>query len=292
MHNMDRILNEEFEEEYGFLNESEWEDEGGYGSQYESEWEGNFENAYEEEWEGNFENAYEEEWEGGFEQAYEEEWEEEYEDEQDEYELAAELLSVTNEEELDQFLGKLFRRVGRGLSKFAKSGLGRTLIGGLKSVARTALPIAGKAVGSVFGGPIGGALGGKLGGMASQLFEIQSEGMSNEDLEFEIARRYVRFAKGATRKTISNARKIRAGGVFVPARKIVSNSLKSVAAVHAPGLLTAVSPGIISPPVVINTPGAYAQNGSPVQNGGGTTDAYAQTGSWERQGDQIIVHGA
>src|SRR4030066_2380924 len=61
-----------------------------------------------------------------------------------EMELASELLSVTNEQELDQFIGRLVKRAGR----FLKSPVGRALGGVLKSVAKKALPIVGGAIGS------------------------------------------------------------------------------------------------------------------------------------------------
>lgn len=52
----------------------------------------------------------------------------------DAYELAAELLEVTNEYELDPLLGKVIRRV----RKLARSPIGRALSGVLKSLAKAA----------------------------------------------------------------------------------------------------------------------------------------------------------
>lgn len=248
MHDMDKIMSEEYNQEYGFLNEGEFEYEG----------EGEWEEEYEGEWEGEFENEGEGEWEG--------EYGQEMFGEQMEYELAAELLAVSNEEELDQFFGKLVsgvKSIGRKAARFAKSSLGRSLIGGLKSVAKTVLPIAGGAAGSFFGGPVGGMIGGKLGSAASNLFEIQSEGMSNEDLEFEVARRVVRLASASTRNTLKNAAK---GG---SPKAIVTKSIKQAAAKYAPGLLTPVNAG----------------GGT---NGNGST---GQSGAWSRQGNQIILYG-
>ena len=48
--------------------------------------------------------------------------------ESEEMELAAELLTVQSEDELEQFLGKLFKKAGG----FLKSGVGRQLTGALK----------------------------------------------------------------------------------------------------------------------------------------------------------------
>ena len=53
--------------------------------------------------------------------------------EAEEMELAAEMLEVTNEAELDHFLGNLIRRVGNTIGKVVKSPLGNAL-------ARTTIP--------------------------------------------------------------------------------------------------------------------------------------------------------
>lgn len=107
--------------------------------------------------------------------------------------LAAELLAVSNEEELNQFLGKLVRGVGRGFKRFARSGLGKTLMGALKPLAKAALPAIGGALGSFIPIPgVGTALGSAAGRALGNALEVQ--GMSAEDRDFEIARRVVRTA--------------------------------------------------------------------------------------------------
>src|SRR4051812_19136589 len=78
--------------------------------------------------------------------------------EEEEVDLANELLSLSGEEELDQFLGKVFKKFGGGK---VFSNLGKIL----KPVAKKLLPIAGRVAGSFFGGPVGGAIGGKLGSL-------------------------------------------------------------------------------------------------------------------------------
>src|SRR5215470_18756434 len=67
-----------------------------------------------------------------------------------EMELASELLEVTNEEELDRFLGSLIGRAAKGLGRIVRSPIGHALGGVLKRVAKVALPLAGKAVGGFF----------------------------------------------------------------------------------------------------------------------------------------------
>src|SRR6266516_1538808 len=76
-----------------------------------------------------------------------------------EMELAAELLEVTNEEELEEFLNNVFR-----------------------------------AVGSTIGPGRGGAIGSQLAQQAGALLGLELEGLSPQDQEFEAARQFVRFA--------------------------------------------------------------------------------------------------
>jgi hypothetical protein len=121
-------------------------------------------------------------------------------DEVEEMELAAELLAVSSEEELDQFLGKLFKGAWRGLKKVGRfvGKIARPLGGILKGIAKKALPFVGGALGSFIPIPgVGTALGTALGGAASKLLEVDLEGMSPEDQEFELARRFVRLASSA-----------------------------------------------------------------------------------------------
>ncbi len=130
---------------------------------------------------------------GQFESGYPGEMELEYPlSESEELELASQLLEVTNEQELDQFFGGFFKKIGRGLKKVGRGvfKIAKPLAGVLKKVAGKALPI----VGGMFGGPMG-AMAASAAGKA---FGLELEGLSEEDREFEIARQYVRFATVAT----------------------------------------------------------------------------------------------
>jgi len=80
--------------------------------------------------------------------------------EADEMGLAVELLSVTSEAELDQFLGKLIQSVG----KFVKSPVGRALGGIFKTVAKKALPIVGNLIAPGIGGVAGHLIASSLKG--------------------------------------------------------------------------------------------------------------------------------
>ncbi|MRV74713.1 hypothetical protein GJ700_23660 [Duganella sp. FT92W] len=118
--------------------------------------------------------------------------------EQEETELAMELLSVSSEAELEQFLGNVFKKAWQGIKKVAKP-----LGGALKGIAKAALPMVGGALGSFIPIPgVGTALGSALGGAISKALEVEMNEMgelAQEDREFETARRVVRIAGTAAR---------------------------------------------------------------------------------------------
>ncbi len=145
--------------------------------------------------------------------------------------LAMELLGVASEAELDQFLGALAKRVVRGAKAFAKSSVGKAIGGALKSVAKTALPMAGAALGNLVAPGLGGAIGGKLGSMASKLLEAEeAEMLGEEEAELEAARRYVRWAAG----TIRNAARAPRG---VAPQRVARSAAVASARRYAPALL-------------------------------------------------------
>jgi hypothetical protein len=193
------------------------------------------------EYSGEYSGEYNNEYSGEFSQEYGNEYSGEYSgalNETLEMELAHELLEVSNEEELNMFLGKLIKGAGRAVGNFAKSGAGRAIGGVLKTVAKKALPIAGGALGTFFGGPLGGMVGKKLGSMAGNMFELELEGLSPEDQEFETARAYVRFANSAA----SRAAALQTQNSGAPAGAVVRQALSGAARQHAPGLLRPRNP--------------------------------------------------
>jgi len=148
----------------------------------------------------------------------------------EEMELAAELLGVTNEMELDQFLGKLIRRAAKGVRKLARTPLGNQLGGLLKGAAKKLVPVAGQALGGLVGGPAGAAIGGRVAAAASQALGLELEALSPEDREFEIARGYVRFASDAVKEAVRIPPRTPAA---VAARAAVTRAAHR----HAPGLV-------------------------------------------------------
>jgi uncharacterized protein (DUF697 family) len=183
-------------------------------------------------------------------------------------ELAAELLEVRDEQELDRFLGDVFKKV----KAFAGSPAGKAIGGMLKGVLKKALPIAGKVAGSFFGGPLGGTIGGKLGSMASNLFEMELEGLSQEDREFEAAKQFVRFASEA----VKNASSAPGGNPVAIARSAIAAAAQN----HAPGLLNgrvSMSPMSSMSSMSSSMPSQAAGFGRP------------RSGRWRRIGPNKII---
>lgn len=169
--------------------------------------------------------------------------------EAEELELAYELLAVSNEEELDQFLGKVFSGVWKGIKKVG-SKVGKVLkpLGGvLKGVAKTALPFVGGALGSFIPIPgVGTALGSALGGALGKALEAETMGLDAPERELEMARRFVRIAGSAAQRA-AQARPD--ADPHALARRAVTDALRA----HVPAA------------------------------------AQGQSGTWQRQGGRIVV---
>jgi hypothetical protein len=172
-------------------------------------------------------------------------------------ELASELLSVSNEQELNHFLGNLIKKAGSAIGKVVKSPIGQALGGVLKNVAKTALPMAGAALGNLVLPGVGGAIGGKLASAAGSMFGLELEGLSQEDREFEVAKQYVRLAGDATKTALS------APPTASPAA-VAQNAVAQAAQKFAPGLVGGAA-------------GLYS--------GGG------MSGRWVRRGRRIVIYG-
>jgi len=201
--------------------------------------------TYEQEDEGYLEFEGEDEDED--ETAYEDEYQ--YEDEEAaetaELELATQLLDVSSEQQLDRFIGDLVRSGAGALSDFTRTREGRQLAGILKKAAGRVLPVLGRAAGravggavsSVTGGPRGSyqrtgeRIGGSVGALAKRCFGLELEGLSAEDQEFEVARRFVQFARDAVRECL---RRLGTG----PARQVSRQAVASAGRRLAPGLVT------------------------------------------------------
>jgi hypothetical protein len=183
--------------------------------------------------------------------------------EADEMQLASELLSVTNEAELDQFLGGLINKASQAIGSVIRSPIGQAVGGMLKGAAKKALPLAGGAIGGYFGGPLGAKIGSGLASAAGGALGLEAEAMAQEDREFEGAKQFVRFAAD----TVKNAAS--APGGANPAA-VAKSAVTTAAKRFLPGLV------------------------APVPGGGGIAGGLggAQSGRWIRRGTKIVVYGA
>ena len=177
--------------------------------------------------------------------------------EAEEMALAAELLGITDEAELEQFLGGLIKKAVGGLSKVASGPLG----GVLKGLAKKALPIVGGVLGSMIPIPgVGTAVGSAVGSALSKALEMEFAGLNGEDQEFEMARHVVRVAGSA-------AQKVAQAQPGADPQATARHAVLAAARQHTPGL---------------------AQTGmaSPTQSTG-----QRHRGRWERRGNTIVLHG-
>jgi hypothetical protein len=186
-------------------------------------------------------------------------------------ELAAELLEVGSEAELEQFLGDLINKAGQAVGQLVKSPVGQQLVGLMKGAVKKALPTVGSAIGGYFGGPGGAQLGSQAASTAGQIFGLELEGLSLEDQEFETAKSFVQFAGEAAKNA----------AVAPPAGSPAANAKKAAteaARQFAPGLLAA-RPGNGAPPA------QGAERDKPCSCGQGAS------GRWYRRGNKIVLVG-
>jgi hypothetical protein len=173
-------------------------------------------------------------------------------DEIEESELASDLLAVSDDQELEQFLGGLLKKAARKLRPL--SNVVASKVGGLlKGAAKSALPQLAQLAGGALGGPVGAALTSQAAPILGNLFGMELEGLSSEDQEFEAAKQFVKLAGSA----IQNA--ANAAGRGAPGQ-IARRAVVDAARRHAPGLLRSA--------------------------GGG-----AQQGTWYRRGNRIVLVG-
>lgn len=178
-------------------------------------------------------------------------------DEATEMELAAELLTITDDQELEQFIGKVFKRATRSVGKFLKSKAGRALGKIVKGVAKKALPLAGGALGSFIPIPgVGTALGTAAGNMAAGLLGNELEFIPEDELELEVAKKVVKIAGTAAQKAASAPPTAKS---TVVAKKAMAAAVKQ----HAPNLTSAAS----------------------------ASTASRRTGKWIRRGRKIVLMG-
>ena len=178
--------------------------------------------------------------------------------ESDEMDLASELLNVTTEAELDQFLGSLVSKAASAIGSAIRSPIGQAVGGVLKSAAKKALPLAGGALGGYIGGPLGAKIGSGLASAAGSALGLEAESLNQEDREFEGAKQFVRFAAN----TVKNA-----------AAAPPTANPAAIAQAAATNAAKQLLPGLIRP-------------ASGIAAGG-----RSQAGRWMRRGGKIVLYG-
>jgi hypothetical protein len=176
-------------------------------------------------------------------------------------ELAAELLSISSEAELESFFGKLISNAGQRVGHFVQSDTGRALGGILKKAAMHALPILGRVAGNLIAPGIGGAIGGRLAADAGHLFGLELEGLSSEERDTEVARAIVEFASEAALEAAQTDDR------GAPPEQVATQAAAAAAERTAPGLL--------------------AGGGAP----GRAPRRHPHHGRWVRRGRNIVLLG-
>ena len=184
--------------------------------------------------------------------------------EAEEMELAAELMEVRDEQELDRFLSDVINKAARALGGVVRSPLGQAVGGMLKGVAKKALPLAGTAVGTWLGGPLGAKVGSGLATLAGNALGLEAESWSQEDREFEGAKQFVRLAATPSRTRL---RRRPAWTRERPRRRELARAAQTL----APGLLQSSAP--------------LAQPWRRDMAAGGNS------GRWLRRGNRIVLYG-
>ncbi|HUB50206.1 MAG TPA: hypothetical protein VMB73_34985 [Acetobacteraceae bacterium] len=145
--------------------------------------------------------------------------------EDEELELASELLEVSSQRDLDGYIDELVGRASRAAGGTIPDPVQHDLGDIFKGIAKTLLPVAGGALGFFAGGPAGAALGSSLASTAGHALGLELEGLSPEDAEFEAARQFVKFAGSAVQNAL---------GANSPQQTRLA--VQRAAETHAPGL--------------------------------------------------------
>jgi hypothetical protein len=168
--------------------------------------------------------------------------------------LTSELLDVTNEVELEAFLGRLLGEAAYAAGGTIPARAGRNLAAVLKRTAERTVPILTSCLGAGCAPARGTAESAVA--AAARVYGLELEGMSTEDRDYEIARQFVHFAQTA------------AANLAVPrapnsASTAVDTAVAAAARRFAPGLLHTRHTSAVGP----------------------------QTGPWFRRGNIIVLVG-
>jgi hypothetical protein len=175
-----------------------------------------------------------------------------------ELDLASRLLEVADGMQLHRLLQEIVVRAERAVRQQLPPGVREALVALLKVASRKSVPHAARVLGGM--PPVSSEIS-RLAPRAANVFGIELEGLSPEDQELEVARRFVRFGATAARNAARSRTRLNP-------RMATRSAVISAARRYAPGLLRA-APRRPQPPR-LRTPGA-------------------QGGHWVRQGRNIII---
>ena len=188
-----------------------------------------------------------------------------YESEELELELAGELLELTNEQELDQFLGKLLTTAASAGKAFLGSDAGKAVGGLLKGAAKQVLPQIGQRLGDLVAPGVGGQFGSQVASSVGAKLGLELEGLSAEDRELEAARAFVRFAD-------ETGRIAEVAPPSVPPAAAAAHAATVAARHHLPGIASVI------------------RDLRPPHPGGRSGPGPAMAGRWVRRGSTIVLH--
>ena len=185
--------------------------------------------------------------------------------EADEVQLASEFLEITNEAELDRFLGNFIKKVGRVAGKVIRSPIGQAVGGVLKGVAKKALPLAGGAIGGYFGGPLGAKIGSGLASAAGSALGLEAESA-------RAGRPRVRRREAVRARAADTVKSAAGAPPSADPRAVAQAAAVAAAKKFAPGL---------------------ARRGGGPGMGAVAAGAFGrgQTGRWLRRGNKIVLYG-
>lgn len=170
-------------------------------------------------------------------------------------ELVQELLAVTNEYELDNFLGNVWNAAKRLYNSPQGQAIKKDFVAGAKSFGKQMLPSVGANLGSYIGGSTGAKVGGQLANAASKwLFGEVGEMEAVDYL------RVVRKAAKYLNKALSE-------GASGAPRAMVTQAINQAAR-----------------PVLAKRRGRYSRRY--------TSPSPKKQGKWFRQGNQLVLQGA
>jgi hypothetical protein len=178
--------------------------------------------------------------------------------------LAAEVLEVSSEEELEQFLGDLWNATKAAASKAYNSDVVQSAIPGLKAVGTAVLPKAAGWLADRYAPGTGGIASAGVQAAVDQWLKEELEGLSGEDREFEAARRYVRFVNDALQRAAQVPER-------VPPQVGAQIAIRDAAREHVPGLV----------PFLVQMSGSGSDGNVGVEA--------ASSGRWTRQGQAIVI---